>query len=175
MQPGDVIDPIQLTTIRGASVAVPTSARWTHLQLRRFAGCPICNLHLRGVARRHTEITALGVHVIAVFHSTAETMRPFQADLPFDVVADPDKALYRLFGAETSLRSVADPRAWGALVRGVFASHPSGMGTGEGGHLGLPAEFLIAKGGRIAACKYGTHADDQWSVDELIERARDSL
>lgn len=176
MHVGEVIPPLSLETIRSTPVTIPSAgAAWTHLQFRRFAGCPVCNLHLRSIARRHAEILAAGIHEIAVFHSTAETMRPFQGDLPFDVVADPDKTLYRLFGVEASLKSVADPRAWGGLLRGLVASHRSGPMTGEGGHLGLPADFLIERDGRLAACKYGIHADDQWSVDEILgeaERAR---
>ena len=31
-----------------------------------------------------------------------------------------------------------------------------------------PADFLIAQDGRVVASKYGTHADDQWSVDEVL-------
>jgi hypothetical protein len=42
----------------------------------------------------------------------------------------------------------------------------------QGGRLGLPAEFLIARGGRVIAAKYGEHADDQWSVSELLEHAK---
>jgi hypothetical protein len=38
----------------------------------------------------------------------------------------------------------------------------------SGGPLGLPGDFLIAPSGQIKAVKYGTHAYDQWSVDELI-------
>jgi hypothetical protein len=38
-------------------------------------------------------------------------------------------------------------------------------------HLGLPADFLIAPDERIVAAKYGKHADDQWSVDELLNLA----
>jgi hypothetical protein len=40
-----------------------------------------------------------------------------------------------------------------------------------GGRLGLPADFLISSEGRILECKYGTHAYDQWSVDELLHLA----
>jgi hypothetical protein len=40
-----------------------------------------------------------------------------------------------------------------------------------GGSLGLPADFLIDRDGRVIASKYGAHADDQWSVDELLRRA----
>lgn len=32
-----------------------------------------------------------------------------------------------------------------------------------------PADFLIAPDGRVVAGKYGEHADDQWSVDELTD------
>ena len=42
----------------------------------------------------------------------------------------------------------------------------------SGGPLGLPGDFLIAPSGQIKALKYGTHAYDQWSVDELIALAK---
>ena len=38
-------------------------------------------------------------------------------------------------------------------------------------HLGKPADFLIGPDGTIRACKYGVHADDQWSVDEVPSSA----
>jgi hypothetical protein len=37
--------------------------------------------------------------------------------------------------------------------------------------LGLPGDFLIAPDGRVIASKYGAHADDQWSVDEILALA----
>ena len=40
-----------------------------------------------------------------------------------------------------------------------------------GGSLGLPADLLIGSDGRVLATKYGVHADDQWSVDELLQLA----
>ena len=33
------------------------------------------------------------------------------------------------------------------------------------------ADFLIGPDGRVQAAKYGRHADDQWSVDELLNLA----
>ena len=41
-----------------------------------------------------------------------------------------------------------------------------------GGAFGLPADFLIAPDGRLAAVKYGRNAYDQWTVDELLEHAQ---
>src|SRR5205814_5057298 len=40
-----------------------------------------------------------------------------------------------------------------------------------GGRFGLPADFLIAPDGQITALKYGRHAYDQWTVDELLDHA----
>ncbi|MBK7399600.1 MAG: AhpC/TSA family protein [Myxococcales bacterium] len=173
MRAGETIETVELETIQGQRLVLPSREHaLVHLQFRRFAGCPICNLHLRSVAKRRHELVAAGIREVAFFHSTAESMRPFQGDLPFDVVADPDKTLYRRFGVEASLKSVADPRAWGGFLRGALASHASSSTAGEGGHLGLPADFLIDRAGRVLACKYGTHADDQWSVDEILAHAR---
>lgn len=39
-------------------------------------------------------------------------------------------------------------------------------------HLGLPADFLIDADGMVVALRYGWHADDQWSVDELLDIQR---
>jgi hypothetical protein len=36
--------------------------------------------------------------------------------------------------------------------------------------VGLPADFLIARDGTVIAAKYGQHAYDQWSVDDLLAR-----
>ncbi|HEX7263032.1 MAG TPA: AhpC/TSA family protein, partial [Candidatus Dormibacteraeota bacterium] len=61
-------------------------------------------------------------------------------------------------------------KALGAAMRGVAHGH-FGLRL-AGGPIGLPADFLIAPSGQIKAAKYGKHAYDQWSVDELIELAK---
>ena len=58
---GDIVRPLELTTIHGNPVRIPDSERLTHLQFRRFAGCPACNVHLRSIARRHEDILAAGI------------------------------------------------------------------------------------------------------------------
>jgi hypothetical protein len=100
-------------------------------------------------------------------------------DHAFAVVADPDKRLYAEFGVESAPRALLDPRAWGPVLWAVLRG---GWGVARGrehlpaskqpgGRLGLPADFLIAGDGRVIAAKYGEHAYDQWSVDELLELA----
>ena len=90
-------------------------------------------------------------------------------DIPFVLVGDPKKALYKEFGVETSLGFMS-LKALGAGMRGMAHGH-LGLRL-SGGPLGLPGDFLIAPSGQIKAVKYGTHAYDQWSVDELIALAK---
>ena len=158
-----------LTGLRAETIRLPDPDRIVHLQFRRFAGCPICNLHLRSIARGHEEIVAAGIREIVVFHTTASEMSPHQSQLPFAVIADPSKHLYREFGVESSPRAVLDPRSWLTAMRSLFYASMTDAMKAEGGRMGLPADFLIASDGRILALKYGKHAADQWSVDELIE------
>lgn len=165
----------ELTTVTGAAVAVPDPEHLVHLQFRRFAGCPVCNLHLRSVARRNPEILDAGVREVVVFHSPADELRPHVADLPFPVVADPDKLLYREFGVESAPRALLDPRGWPVIARAVARAlvhrdRPPAR-VPHGGRTGLPADFLIAPDGRVVAHKHGEHVYDQWSVDELLALA----
>ncbi|MEU4314418.1 peroxiredoxin-like family protein [Nocardia sp. NPDC024068] len=175
-------DPIPartLPTASGDTVPVPHPELLTHLQFRRFAGCPVCNLHLRSVATRHAEIRAAGIQEVVVFHSTVAELRKYTDDLGLDVIADPERALYREFGVESGARALLDPRAWPGIARAVGSEVSGGRDGGrpapparpEGGRLGLPADFLIAPGGTVVAAKYGVHADDQWPVDELLALA----
>jgi AhpC/TSA family len=158
----------RLVSIGGEPVRIPAPGALTHLQFRRFAGCPYCNLHLRSIVARHDEIRAAGVDEVAVFHSTAADLLAYDEELPFPVVADPGRRLYREFGVGTSPRALLDPRAWYPAVRGMARRGRLLDADHRSGHLGLPADFLIAPDGRVLARKYGRHAFDQWSVDELL-------
>ncbi|MEU7764059.1 peroxiredoxin-like family protein [Nocardia sp. NPDC049190] len=168
-----------LVTVSGAQIQVPDPDCLIHLQFRRFAGCPVCNLHLRSIVTRASDITAANIREVVVFHSSAAELRKYTSELPLDVVADPSRILYREFGVETSPRALLDPRGWPAILRGVAhdiratlrgeqAAPPTNP---EGGGLGLPGDFLIAPDGRVLAAKQGEHVYDQWSVDELLTLA----
>jgi peroxiredoxin len=163
----------ELVTIHGEPAQIPEHDGLVHLQFRRYAGCPICNLHLRSITERHQEILAAGIREVVVFHSSVETMLEFQGELPFVAIADPEKTLYAEFGVGSSLMAVLNPRAplAGFHARSVVHSVSGAMGIGEK-HLGLPADFLIAPNGLVLAAKYGKHASDQWSVNELLKLAR---
>ena len=177
---GDTFATLELVTASGQRVRVPADREYVHLQLRRFAGCPICNLHLRSIVRRYGEIRAAGMREVVVFHSTAAELNKYEAELPFPLIADPDRDLYQRLGVERGPGSLLRRRVLRAMIAGQTAAvmkrsamrRPLGPLTPTGGLLGLPADFLIAPDGRLVALKYGEHAYDQWTVDELLGYAK---
>jgi peroxiredoxin len=169
-----------VTSIDHEPVEIPDPTRLVHLQFRRFAGCPVCNLHLRVFVRRHVELEAAGIREVVVFHSAVEELRAHVQGLPFAVIADPDRRVYREFGVGSSRRALLDPRAWGTILIAVVRSTIAVLRGRErlpslnpyGGRLGLPADFLIDSRGRVIACKHGEHADDQWTLDDVLQLVR---
>jgi peroxiredoxin len=179
LRPGATIVRRELTAIDGSTVRVPDPTHLVHLQFRRFAGCPVCQLHLRSIVNRHDVIKSAGIREVVVFHSSKAKLQVHAADLPFAVVADPARRLYREFGVESSPRALLSPRAWVPILRAISLSVWKTLRHGapipsinpDGGRYGLPAEFLIDPTGEIVDSKYGHHASDQWSVDELLHLA----
>src|SRR5262245_36152730 len=169
---GDIVPARTLESVTGEPIKLPDPNCLVHLQFRRFVDCPICNTHIAELRGRAREIEAAGIKEVIVFHSSAKSIRSYQRDVPFVLVGDPKKALYKEFGVETSLRFMS-LEALGAGIRGMAHGH-FGLRLSEG-PLGLPADFLIAPSGQIEAVKYGTHAYDQWSVDDLIALATGAI
>lgn len=168
---GDEFPAINIMNIKDEEVVIPNSkVKYVHLQFRRFAGCPICNLHLQSFVKRNEELKQAGIEEVVVFHSPKESLLKFQSQFPFHVVGDPNKILYQQFGVESSIWSILNPLAWPAIIKGnIQKDKPEG--DPEGGPLGLPADFLISADGKLENVHYGTHAYDQWTVDQVLEMA----
>ncbi|MGQ3054685.1 MAG: peroxiredoxin family protein [Roseateles sp.] len=141
--------PVQLAALRGRPVL---------LSFMRYASCPMCNLRMREMVLAHERLSREGLVVLAVFQSTAESMREFVArqDAPFALIPDPDMALYRLFQVE---------RGWAGLLAPSNLPHAArafakgfGMGRIDGPIDRLPADFLIGPGGRIDLAFYARTA-----------------
>jgi hypothetical protein len=99
-----------------------------------------------------------------------EEMRKYQDNLPFATVADPTMKLYRQFGVEKSWLASMHLKALWSAFKGILLGK---MGLkAENGIFGLPADILLDQMGVVIAVKYGSHADDQWEVSELLEKAR---
>jgi peroxiredoxin len=121
-KPGDMFPTTVMEAVTGEPINLPDRYRLVHLQFRRFVDCPICNTHIAEFRKRAREIEAAGVKEVIVFHSSPKSIRSYQKDVPFLMIGDPKKTLYKEFGVETSLGFIS-PRSLGAAMRGVAHGH----------------------------------------------------
>lgn len=167
-QSGELITNRVWQDVQGNQIIIPTPTGLTHLQFRRYSGCAVCNLHLQSFISRQQELRTAGINEIVIFNSARERILEDMAESPLPIIADPRKYLYSEFGVETSPLAVFNPRVWLPAIKGALkfgVQLPRDQETMNG----LPADFLIDSQGKIIAAHYGTHAYDQWSIEELLK------
>jgi peroxiredoxin Q/BCP len=149
------------------SPSVLRGRRWL-LSFYRYAACPLCNLRLRQMAGRARDWQAAGLTLLAVSQSPAAKLaqRWRRHDLPFAVIADPDRALYTAFGVEQGaltgvLAAGLDGRLYQAMAGGLLPGVPDGpLGT-------LPADFLVDADGRVVRAFYAMALGDHLPLAEI--------
>jgi len=167
---GEIIEHQSLKSTRGTPVEIPNPNGLTHLQFRRFVGCPVCNLHMHEFFNRNNDLVNHGIQEVVVFQSSIKAVSERLMEAPFPLIADSAKVLYKAFGVETSVAAMMNPKMLPATIKGMWHY---GVKLPENYHaaFNLPAEFLIDSSGKVLASKYGSNYDDQWDVDELIQLA----
>lgn len=157
------------------SLRFPAAEGLTHLQVRRFAGCPICAEHLRPFTKRRAELDAAGITEFIVFKSTEAQVRTHEANLGLPTVPDPEERWYSEFEVTSSVRSLLHPVALATFVRSVVRHRSLQGSLTIGDHLGLPGDFLLDPDGTILDFFYGRNAADGWSVDTVLQLSKDRL
>jgi peroxiredoxin len=155
---------IDLAALRGRTVL---------LKFYRFATCPVCHLHLHGFIQVYKPLVAIGLTSIVIYYSPADMVDATAvAGLPFDLVPDPDKRIFRAFGVEQRWAGMFAPAVWRDYARALAAGFPPGMLTSDGGITGQPADFLIDAQGIVAFAHYGRHYADSLTAAELADARR---
>lgn len=172
LQTGAPLQPQQWRDVHNNPVDVPHSNRWTHIQFRRYSGCAVCNLHLHSFITRQPELESAGIQEVVVFNSTQERILADQPNSPFHLIADPRKHLYQQFGVDKSLLAVFNPAVWLFALRGALQFGVQLPRDNETS-FGLPADFLVNAQGKLVAVQYGKHANDQWSIDEVLCKVKE--
>lgn len=155
--------PVRLADYRGRPLL---------LAFHRFAACPLCNLRTDQLLQYASIWQARGLAMLVFYQSTPETLEKYmqRRKPPFTVIADPDKAIYDLYGVRSSLlRAMAaagpwHPKALAAMSRGYL---PHMGGTGEDNAL-LPADFLVNPDGTIHTAHYGKTSADHLPVRGVV-------
>ncbi len=141
------------------------------LSFYRYASCPLCNLRIHELSKRAPVWKERGIETVAVFQSPVESVRQYvtgRHEIPFSIIADPDRELYRLYGVEGS---------WAGFMKsmvtragdGVSAMLGKGYPPGklEGDIAMLPADFLIGPDLIIEEAYYGSDIGDHLPIERI--------
>lgn len=153
---------LTLKDVNDQPVAIGTSGKKTLLCFFRDPSCPFCNFRVFELTNRYTELSALGLNIIAVFAASPSEVQRFAAarPRPFPVIADADSVAYTAYGVERS-------SLWGKLKAMIFRLPTLIRGLRIIGVAGLdttnlmPADFLIDEKGNIVETWYGKDAGDR--------------
>lgn len=145
----------------------------------RNAACAMCNLRVHTLINNHAKYHRRGLAMLAIFESSAESMRQYvgQQDAPFPLIADPAARLYGLYGVENSEEKIARTMALPSLGDKVAAAQAQGFAlTEEAGSnfLRMPADFVIDPDGRILVAHYADYVWDHLpltQVEDLLDVA----
>lgn len=146
----------------------------TALVFLRYYGCTLCQYDMHRYAQAADEIAATGGQLLVALQSDpaklAAQMKP--GDLPYDLVCDPEQALYRQFeiAPAPSKLKMADF----ATVKKIAKATAGGFKHGdyEGDELQLPAVFVLDNSLRLAYVHYGVSAADVPTPEALAELLR---
>lgn len=157
---------IQLENYKGKKVM---------LSFYRYAGCPLCNLRLNQLINQYDDLKAENMELIAIFQSPKKSMQKYissRHDVPFPVIADPGRKLYKIYEVEGSLcgllKGMTRLKDFGsALVRGMSP------GKMEGDIGMIPADFLINEEGIIDIAYYGKDIGDHLPLEKILSWLKD--
>jgi thioredoxin-dependent peroxiredoxin len=138
----------------------------------RNAACALCNLRVRHLINAYPEYQRRGLAIIAVFESPRERMQEYlgRQAAPFPLIADPQAALYELYGVESSAAKIEQSMAMAETHASVQAAADHGFAliAEEGSNFNrLPAEFLIGPDGSIQLAHYAAHVTDHLDLEKI--------
>ncbi|MBC8323643.1 MAG: AhpC/TSA family protein [Candidatus Marinimicrobia bacterium] len=147
------------------SMAKYKGQKWM-LSFFRYASCPACNLRVRELIQVYDELQGKGLSILSVFESPKESILKYvgKNELPFPIIPDPERELYKLYGIESSWIKyiLGAPTVMKAILKGIFP------GKMEGDLAILPADFLINEDGTIHTAYYGKNIGDHLDFQHIL-------
>lgn len=146
----------------------------TFLIFLRYFGCSSCQLDMIDLAECYDQFKAKNAQVLVVLQSDPAIARAGKDkfELPFDIVCDPDMALYRLYDVQSAgdyAHLLANPGEKWAEKKSRIEAMGLEHGEYEGDEFQLPAYFLLNKDLEIVKCHRGATIEDMPLADEYLE------
>lgn len=143
------------------------------LAFHRYASCPICNFSLRQFQQGYQTLLDKGIRYVPIFHSSVESMQEsYSEQPPFEIIADPNMALYKSYGLKPSLSAFLHPKALVDSVKALNSIMQPGYKfrlAPDKTLLTKPADFLIGQDRKVLHARYGVSLGDSMSLKEALE------
>ena len=152
---------INLTDFAGSQIMI---------SFYRYAQCPFCNLRISKILKHSSQLQSKGLKIIAFFQSSQESILLYDGvqALPFPVIPDPERQIYKLYGVESSFWGVIQGFLHLGKVIDIFKKKlwPKKI---EGDINLIPADFLINPDLTIHTAYYGTDIANHLPLSKVRE------
>jgi len=159
--------PVELSQFRGQKQVL--------LVFSRYISCAWCQMFIIDLSKKSKELEKAGAEVLIVVNSPPEVVKKYKPpkDFTFDLIPDPDLALYRLYGVKLEDNKMTGNVFW-QTVR--FAKYLLNYDYVKGGlagdHYQPPACFIIGTDGMVKYVHLGKDVADNPKVDEILEKLK---
>ncbi len=144
----------------------------TALVFLRYYGCTLCQYNIHVFMTEHEKIAATGGQMLVVLQSDPGKLaaQVEKGKLPFDIICDPDQAIYTLLdikpaGSKEEMRDGTTAAKIAALKAKVPVEYTHG--EYEGNEFQLPATFVVEPDLTVTYAGYHKTIGDTPSPDEL--------
>ncbi len=163
---GQRIDSVEIVDIDGEpyQIGQAWSEKTALIVFYRGGWCPYCNFQLRELAKKHEQLEAAGLQVVAISADTADKAATTlaQFDIPYPILSDPKLIAHEAFNV---VLQVDDERLEWYKSKGLFLKDWSGQ---EHNKVAVASAFIVDRQGRVlfshAPIDYATRP----SIDQLL-------
>ena len=143
----------------------------TAIVFLRYYGCPICQYDIHNFKENYYLIENADGQILVVLQSGREKLANTlnKNDLPFDIICDPDMALYKEFeiGAAANMLKMMDMNTTLKVAKATFKGIKHG--DYEGVETQLPALFIVDRDMNVTYAHYGKAAGDVPDAEKIAE------
>ena len=164
-----------LTDIKGQEVKLSDyKGRKIYLTFMRNVSCPFCNVRVHRLMGNRLRLERSGLKVILLFESSGEKLQKsilHQGLLPWNLIGDPEKNLYKTYGVEKSVFKMLRTYISANNVKETITLSKTLETTKEkdkdASDTLIPADFFINEDFIIERAHYGKHLDNHLPIEDI--------